>query len=110
MCSPCPVSLFSLAPARTDHPLPVLGETPLPQEGRVRLDHLARPDQGPDLLHHPLGHLPLGLGQVHRLVGILLQVKQEHQVRGGCLIHSLGVGFPSPLPDNEIHLDEDDQA
>ena len=96
------------APAWGHHPLPVLGEAPLPEKGRVRLDHLPRPDQRPDLLHHPLGHLPLGLGQVHRLVGILLQVKQEHQVRGGCLIHGLGVGFPRPLPDIMKYIEWDE--
>ena len=110
LCSQASCLMLGPAPARGHHPLPVLGQAPLPEEGRVRLDHLPRPDQRPDLLHHPLGHLPLCFGQVHRLIGILLQVKQEHQVRGGCLIHGLSVGFSSPLPDNEIHLDDDDDA
>ena len=89
-------------PARADHPLPVLGQAALPAEGGVGPDNLSRPDHRPHFLHQLFQHFPLVLGEVDSLIRVLVQVKQVEQVRGGRLVHRLGVRLSRSLPDTQI--------
>ena len=90
------------APARADHPLPVLGQAALPAEGGVGPHNLSRPDHRPHFLHQLFQHFPLVLGEVDSLIRVLVQVKQVEQVRGGRLVHRLGVRLSRSLPDTQI--------
>ena len=68
-------------PAWTNHASKVHRQGLLPEEGGVRLHHLAALHDLPHPLHQSLPGVPVHRGQVDRLVGVLLQVVEVEQVQ-----------------------------